>query len=356
MLTRIILCLSLMGAATTLLPGQQLEWVFIEPGDGCSIEQSDCNSNEQCYGLVYTPAFTGTVTSYTMGFFANCIDGTTSNLRGQSCTMVDNTDIMSACAQAGILQLLPSGNTGGLAVSTGVPVKLHEVCINLPPGRSMTFSEDASLALTVSINLPNNSGAVTDILDYTNFTASSSDCSGSLPVTWEAFTVRQAGKNAYLNWITAEESGHDYFEVEWATDGQNFSPLASVREADQRLGSGGSYHYYHETPAPGVNYYRIRQVDLTGEFSYSTIESLTFQEADIEETFRLFPNPAHDQVQMVLPANQETTDIQLYSMAGQLLITKPVNNQQLVSLDIQRLPAGCYLIRAGKETKRLIKK
>lgn len=353
MFYKLIFCLALLGSASTVVSGQSLSWVFLNPGDGCSTVQTNCTTGQQCYGLTYTPSLTGTVTSYTLGFLANCVDGGLASLRGESCTMTDNTDIQSACAAANLIQILPSGNSGNLPITENVPVILHEVCVTLPGGRSMTFNEDVNLALTVSVDLAGG-GAETDVLSYTAFTASSNDCDGNLPVVWESFSVQQDGKNAWLEWSTSDETDHDFFTVEWGTDGSAFTPIANVTAPAARQGTAAQYHYSHLNPAAGINYYRIRQVDYSGAYDFSAIKSLNFFDPGADSALTLSPNPAHDEVWIRLAAPSK--QVQLYSMTGALIkVLSIAPEDQDVRLSLHELPKGVYLVRVGSQSRRLIK-
>lgn len=53
--------------------------------------------------------------------------------------------------------------------------------------------------------------------------ANTANCSGSLPVTWEAFSARAAGKTVLLNWETSAEAGHDRFVMEHGTEAGRFT-------------------------------------------------------------------------------------------------------------------------------------
>lgn len=354
MFFRIILILALIGSAPCLMSGQSLDWVFLDPDDGCGTVVTDCSTGQQCYGLQYTPALTGTVTSYTLGFLANCVNGGTASLRGSSCTMTDNTDILSACAQANLIQILPSGNSGSLAVTNNSPVILHEVCVTLPMGTSMTFNEDESLALTVSVDLAGG-GAATDVLNYSSFTASSADCGSALPVTWESFTARQAGKSAILDWSTSSEVDHDYFTVEWGTDGRTFTPIFRVQDPAQQQGGATTYYFEHQNPTAGINYYRIRQVDFSGAHSFSTIESLRFFPTEAS-AFTLYPNPAQHQVQLRLSEAAVARQALVYTLTGELMTTSSINPQGGVArLSLNELPPGIYIVRVGTQSQKLIR-
>lgn len=355
MYTKLFFCLAFFCSATTFLPGQAgLDWVLYEDGEGCAPLISDCaNTGEQCYGLSYTPSLTGMATSYTLSFFSNCVDGGTAGLRGQSCTMTDNTEVQSACTDFNLIQLVTSGNSGSLPITAGQPVILHVVCMTLEPAQSMMFTVDGSLELTVSVDL-SGGGAETDEPLFASFAAT--DACGNLPVTWEQFTAVQQGKTAQLDWRTSSETDHDYFTVEWGTDGRSFESLATVREAEWTQGPTASYGFMHETPATGPNYYRIRQTDFDGSYSFSNIELLTFSPNGDSAAFSLFPNPARETVRLDFEVNDGSRDIELLTMSGKLLRTVRLeDNQTEVDMLLGNLPAGAYLIRVEGEVRRLIK-
>ena len=77
------------------------------------------------------------------------------------------------------------------------------------------------------------------------------------------------------------------------------------------------YTYTDERPVKGVNFYRLKQVDFDGQFSYSPVVSVTFGQAG---GIRLAPQPVLDQLSVALeqPAAEATT-WQVYDFAGRLL-------------------------------------
>ncbi|MCB0575265.1 MAG: hypothetical protein KDC61_11950, partial [Saprospiraceae bacterium] len=48
----------------------------------------------------------------------------------------------------------------------------------------------------------------------------------------------------------------------------------AIGKVDAR-GSGSQYKFLHPAPRAGANYYRLRQVDQDGQFSYSDLRQLT---------------------------------------------------------------------------------
>ncbi|MEM6771174.1 MAG: hypothetical protein AAF597_11365, partial [Bacteroidota bacterium] len=85
-----------------------------------------------------------------------------------------------------------------------------------------------------------------------------------LPVELTEFSATELPKQrVQLSWMTLTEDGNSHFDVERSTDGRTFTYLGAV------AGAGDSdeeqwYDFVDENAATGVNYYRLRQVDLDG--------------------------------------------------------------------------------------------
>ncbi|MEL6141047.1 MAG: T9SS type A sorting domain-containing protein [Bacteroidota bacterium] len=126
---------------------------------------------------------------------------------------------------------------------------------------------------------------------------------------------------------------------------------AIVSVTDQR-----TYHFLHELPVVGANYYRIRQHDFDGTTSLSEVRRLTFSEVNTGG-FSLFSNPATGRLTIRL--NQSGTapaEVHLMTITGQIVRTfAPVAENGEWQLPLGDLPAGVYLVSVGEESRRLIK-
>lgn len=190
-----------------------------------------------------------------------------------------------------------------------------------------------------------------------DFATPAADCTAPLPVTWQYFSAHQEGKNVRLNWQTSNETEHDYYVVEWSTDGQHFLPLATVRLPSTPSATVMQYTHIHQQPTNGSNYYRIRQVDLDGAFSFSSIERLTLTNDGEAPSFSLFPNPASEAVQLRFSDNNFAQDVQLLGVTGLPLQTYRVSStEQSLTIPLSNLPQGIYLLRAGGQTRRVVKR
>ena len=73
------------------------------------------------------------------------------------------------------------------------------------------------------------------------------------------------------------------------------------------------------------------------------------------------PNPADDQVKIIMPRFEGKATVYIYNMLGLKVAEQPINviSGASVSMDIAALPPGVYLVSAqnssGRATGRLVK-
>jgi hypothetical protein len=96
-----------------------------------------------------------------------------------------------------------------------------------------------------------------------------------LPIELVNFDAKSNGHEINLNWTTASEINNDYFTVEKSNDAFSFSSLARVEGAGNSS-SVLNYSYTDLHPYSGVNYYRLKQTDYDGHYSYSDVVAVNF--------------------------------------------------------------------------------
>ena len=94
-----------------------------------------------------------------------------------------------------------------------------------------------------------------------------------------------------------------------------------------------------------VQYYRIKMVDIDGEYKYSGIRAVNFTRADYDFMINIFPNPTANYVQLELTgldnASTERPMLNVFSNTGEL-IRAEVLNSDLGKIDISNLPSSLY--------------
>ena len=164
-----------------------------------------------------------------------------------------------------------------------------------------------------------------------------------LPIELASFTGKNRGSVNLLEWSTASETRNDHFEVERGSDGFSFRSIGNIK-------GGGStrtqqnYSYTDETPLSGVNYYRLKQVDLDGASTLS--QTISIVSAKSGGSVLVYPTFTYDRV-TIESTGLNIDKIEVFNSHGQVVAAQ--NTSGPVSLD--GLPVGVYFLRlqAGAE-------
>ena len=169
-----------------------------------------------------------------------------------------------------------------------------------------------------------------------------------LPISLLDFTPQLKNNKVQIDWTTSTEINNDYFTIEKSTDALNFRPIAIVDGAGN---SNNVLHYeYIDTEAKNseVLYYRLKQTDFNGEFSYSYIKAVQMEDEDVE--WKVFPNPANQFIQVKGSVNK----VRLYNVSGVSVYEgEGVLN---TSITTNNLPSGTYIIEVQFNSGKLDRK
>lgn len=91
------------------------------------------------------------------------------------------------------------------------------------------------------------------------------------PVIFNGFFATKNNNNVILNWSTAQELNNNNFEIQRSLDGSNWKVIAIMLGAENS-DNVQEYSYTDKNMTASIAYYRIRQVDLDGKFTYSTVK------------------------------------------------------------------------------------
>jgi hypothetical protein len=142
---------------------------------------------------------------------------------------------------------------------------------------------------------------------------------GTLPIELLVFTGKVEGNVVLLKWITASEINNDFFTVEHSFDGQNFSPIATVYGAGN---SNHTLHYQtlHNNPMQSINYYRLKQTDFNGAYTYSNTIEVSFAQKDFP--VQVYPNPFNNRLIVSLDEEESEIEITIFNMLGEVVYQK----------------------------------
>lgn len=165
----------------------------------------------------------------------------------------------------------------------------------------------------------------------------------ALPVTFgEIKGYNKEGGNQ-VDWTVHTEINVDHYDVERSTDGVSFSKIGSV--IAQAKDGVLYYTYVDAMAAAGVNFYRVRNVDLDGKYSYSAIVKVSAGKS-VSEKVAVYPNPVQSGRVNLQTGNlvKGIYSIEIFSAAGQQVYNKIINHSGGTAIHSIQLPAT---IKAG---------
>jgi hypothetical protein len=168
-----------------------------------------------------------------------------------------------------------------------------------------------------------------------------------LPIQLLYFNATPKGRDVLSTWTTSSEINNDHFELERSSDGFEFVKIGRL----EGFGPGVSteplhYKYNDRDVCDALIYYRLKQVDIDGHFSYSKVVAVNCNDA--ANSIDVYPNPANTLLNVNFSAMTDCeTQVEIMNMVGMIMMKKAVNAQNgfnSASLDIENLPSGVYYL------------
>ncbi len=167
-----------------------------------------------------------------------------------------------------------------------------------------------------------------------------------LPVELLFLAGLQRGREVDLTWATATERQSSHFIVERSQDGLSFLPIGRV-EASGNTQFRTDYAFTDTDPLQGLNYYRLRVVDLDGNTDHSNVVVVGFTSG--QGQLMVYPNPVRDQLQVYFStAGENNLTVQVLDALGRTVQQQhllPGNGRQQVEVDTRQLVRAAYLVR-----------
>lgn len=194
-------------------------------------------------------------------------------------------------------------------------------------------------------------------------TATLAQLTDIVPVEMLTFSASVVKSDVQLLWSTASELNNKGFEIERSVNDQNnFITIGFVD------GKGNSteinYYSFNDNPQlSGINqiYYRLKQVDFDGTFSYSDVVSVSY---DVPAEFVLnqnYPNPFNPSTTISYFVPKESfVSIRIYDFLGREVTTlvnemKPIGSYE-IRFDASNIPSGTYFYTMNADSYTSTKK
>ncbi|MBK6340946.1 MAG: T9SS type A sorting domain-containing protein [Bacteroidetes bacterium] len=201
-----------------------------------------------------------------------------------------------------------------------------------------------------------NGYTLTGMTSFSKFTVDGADQDNTvLPIELIYFDAT-CDKEGYvdLNWSTASELNNDYYTIERSRDAVSFE---QVKEVDAAGNSGNilAYNEKDESPILGTSYYRLKQTDLDGSFSFSKIVRVDCTTGG-DESINVFYADGEGIVSTIFINNGERFNFSIYDDLGRIIYEEKRNIGEGFSrnlLNNKDLATGIYFVTAQSENRRV---
>ena len=182
-----------------------------------------------------------------------------------------------------------------------------------------------------------------------------------LPIELLSFDANSNQQVVDLNWSTASETNSDYFTIEKTRDGYNFETVVTMDAAGN---STSLLHYATKDNSPyqGISYYRLKQTDFNGAYTYSDLQMVDFN-SNQEFSFEIYPNPADGSIFNIAfnsGFNEEflivVRDMMGRECYSKIIVPKESGKNEYSIFPATQLTSGVYLIVASSQNKLCAKK
>lgn len=213
------------------------------------------------------------------------------------------------------------------------------------------------------INNPNNAGAACNYV-HAGVSLSGRTCRGGLPnnvvhhldpcliivlpVSLASFSAEcHENKSIKLSWTTYSEINNDYFIIEKSTNGFDYYETGTVD------GSGNSavlnnYEFYDTEISTRVFYYRLKQVNFNGEFTFSKVISIPGCQSNPGFDFHFVLNGSSLIISSDNPDIESPVNLIVFNSLGQMVFKQPLVFTQESddnSVKLPRMSTGIYFVQ-----------
>ncbi|RYE22640.1 MAG: T9SS type A sorting domain-containing protein [Sphingobacteriales bacterium] len=170
-------------------------------------------------------------------------------------------------------------------------------------------------------------------------------CFSILPVRISNFAAQKVGTTAKISWTTVQEINSREFVIERSTDQRTWTVVSTVAAAGTSTGVV-NYSTTDFAPAKGINFYRLRMVDINNRTENSATKSVLFGNADV---VLITPNPASTFATIYMGKNSNTLSQIFVSDMNGKLVERFNTADQTHTLQTARYSKGLYMIKVITE-------
>ena len=196
---------------------------------------------------------------------------------------------------------------------------------------------------TFMFNVPSCDNYIVSVTGWTNPSGGGTSCENGitadiiLPVKFGYFDISKSGEDVILEWSTLIETNNEKFVIQRADAGGDFINLGEVKGVINSLREQ-SYNFVDSDIKNGTFYYRLKQIDLDGHFTFSDVRTVKINR---KSDLLIYPIPAKDYITISTSAVKSFRVIDVYGK----VVTTIHNIKSQYKFDISQLDSGLYYLQ-----------
>ncbi len=216
-----------------------------------------------------------------------------------------------------------------------------------------TTMQSHVVTITTSANAGANSSS-TDSTDgttgaahYTNIDAGFTQV--ALPIVLADFRISQRDCTPILEWVTETEINNERFEIQRSMNGVSFEVIGTLKGGGTTY-SSVRYKYEDSTAKTGEEYYyRLKQIDFDGRFSFSDIVSQRLNCNSLLSGFNVYPTLIEESnsVKIESKESSKVIDVRIVTIGGQEVYSASkvsfIDNE-ILSIDTKQFRSGIFFL------------
>jgi hypothetical protein len=232
---------------------------------------------------------------------------------------------------------LTLGGTFTVNTSKGVPADGKSFIV-------LTYGSGRRTGTFTNSNAPLGNGSFANA-SYGNTFLTLTISSTALPVEFIRFDATTEGGQNKLTWATASEIRSQVYDVERSEDGTKFYQIGTVKAQ----GRAANYDFVDANAKAGITYYRLKQVDTDGTFSYTKTEAVEMGKG--KKMVKVFPTLIEGVVN-IETEDLSKTQLVVYNAMGQMVLSTPPTHQ----INLAGMPSGVYYVHVAQGNSTVVEK
>ena len=168
-----------------------------------------------------------------------------------------------------------------------------------------------------------------------------------LPITLLYFNASNKNNDVKLEWVTETEINNDYFTIERSDDAIEYKPIINTKGGGNTTGSIYYSEIDYNLPPNRVVYYRLKQTDFDGTYTYSNVIPIKTKEDDIIILQR-------DNQINISSKSSNQSNLEICDISGKLIYSSDFNQHE--SLNTTKFQSGIYIVKITSQDKSIVRK